>query len=64
MKKQESLRQLNLWVSAEFRDFFRTLVATEQLQHTQRRITQKSLLEKAVLQYARRTHPDLIPKEL
>ena len=56
--------QVTIRMSDEFRGFFRKLIANEQLHNPGRRITNKSIMEKALLQYARRTYPKLTPKEL
>ena len=53
--------QIKVWVSDDFMSFFRQLIAHEQLRHLDRRITQKSIFEKAVLRYSRQNYPDLIP---
>ena len=56
--------QVKIRVSEDFMGFFRKLIANEQLRYPGKRVTHKSILEKALLQYARRNHPTLTPKEL
>lgn len=52
--------QVTIRVSVDFMGFFRSLMAHEQLRHPGKRVTHRTIFEKALLRYSRQTYPDLI----
>ncbi len=53
--------QITIRVSNECMGFFRRLIAHEQLRHPGKRVTYKTIFEKALLRYSRQNFPELIP---
>ncbi len=53
--------QVTIRVSTDFMGFFRSLIAHEQLRHPGKRVTYKTIFEKALRRYSRQNYPNLIP---
>jgi len=56
--------QVNFRMQLELRRLVARLVGAEQMRRPDDRVSRESVLRDAVLEFARRRHPDLVPKEL
>jgi len=63
-KENGKSRQVNFRATPQLRRLVAVLVGAEQMRRPDDRITRQSVLRDAVLEFARRRHPNLVPKEL
>ncbi len=56
--------QINIYSTNKIRHLLRRMAAAELLKNPARAFSMNTLVEKAILDYARRHHRDLVPKEL
>lgn len=54
-------KQITIRVSVDVMGFMRRLIAHEQLRHPGKRVSHKTIFEKALLRYSRQNYPNLIP---